>query len=119
MKGDCREDEQPKRIMEGGCVRKIDLPPVSHDPWPREEKPDAINPPHYAKLDPEPITVVEGWDLGFCLGNVLKYISRAGRKDASKHVEDLKKARWYLDREIARLETTAKQDARPRASSRL
>ncbi len=39
----------------------------------------------------------------FCLGNVLKYVWRAGRK-APDAIEDLKKARWYLDREIARLE---------------
>lgn len=42
--------------------------------------------------------------LSFCAGNVVKYVCRAGRKDPEKYVEDLKKARWYLDREIARIE---------------
>ena len=41
--------------------------------------------------------------LSFCAGNVVKYVCRAGRKDPDKHVEDLEKARWYLDREIARV----------------
>ncbi len=53
----------------------------------------------------EAIKVIEAWELGFCLGNTVKYISRAGKKgDADKLLEDLKKARWYLDREIATLE---------------
>lgn len=41
--------------------------------------------------------------LSFCAGNVVKYVCRAGRKDPDKHIEDLEKARWYLDREIARV----------------
>lgn len=50
----------------------------------------------------EPIDVIEDWGLGFSLGNAVKYISRAGRKGDA--LEDLRKARWYLDREIGRLE---------------
>jgi len=46
--------------------------------------------------------VIEVWGLGFCLGNAVKYIARAGKKGAI--VEDLKKARCYIDREIARIE---------------
>ena len=68
---------------------------------------DAINhPAHYGGQDNpyEAIKVIEAWSLGFCLGNTIKYISRAGKKDAAKTLEDLKKARWYLDREIANLE---------------
>jgi len=52
----------------------------------------------------EAIKVIEAWGLGFCLGNTLKYISRAGKKNQEKTLEDLKKALWYLDREIRRLE---------------
>jgi hypothetical protein len=60
-----------------------------------------IDPPHYAKLKPEPIDVIEGWNLGFHLAQVVKYVARAGRKGgADKFVEDLRKARWYLDRLI-------------------
>ena len=42
--------------------------------------------------------------LSFNLGNVVKYACRAGRKDAKKKIEDLMKARDYLDNEIKRLE---------------
>lgn len=60
------------------------------------------HPSHYAEgRKYEPIDVIEDWELGFCLGNAVKYISRAGRKNDA--VEDLKKARWYLDREIERM----------------
>lgn len=67
---------------------------------------DPVNhPPHYGGEDNpyEAIKVIEAWGLGFHIGNVVKYLSRAGKKGAA--VEDLKKARWYLDREIARLES--------------
>lgn len=65
---------------------------------------DAVNhPAHYGgEEDPyEAIKVIEAWKLGFCLGNTVKYISRAGKKDDI--LQDLKKARWYLDREISNL----------------
>lgn len=52
----------------------------------------------------ETIKVIEAWELGFHLGNVVKYVSRAGVKDKQTKLEDLKKARWYLDRLIQRLE---------------
>lgn len=67
-------------------------------------KPDYVNhPPHYIQgRKYEPIDVIEDWELTFNTGNALKYISRAGRKDDM--VEDLKKAVWYLNREIVRLE---------------
>lgn len=69
-------------------------------------KPDAINPPHYKELSPEPIDVIEGWSLNYHRGQVIKYVSRAGRKE--DEIADLRKARWYLDREIERLEGKAK-----------
>lgn len=52
----------------------------------------------------EAIKVIEAWGLldSFCLGNVLKYVSRAEKHGAK--LKDLKKAQWYLDREIERLE---------------
>ncbi len=65
---------------------------------------DAINPSHYKFSDLEPIEVTERWKLGYNLGTVLKYLARAGKKDPSKEIEDLKKARWYLDRQISNLE---------------
>ena len=63
------------------------------------------HPPHYGGADNpfEAIKVIEAWGLGFSLGNAVKYISRAGKK--GDRLEDLKKARWYLDREIANQES--------------
>lgn len=52
----------------------------------------------------EAIKVIEAWELDFCLGNAVKYIARAGKKPTTPILTDLKKARWYLDREIANLE---------------
>lgn len=51
----------------------------------------------------EAIKVIEAWSLDFCLGNAVKYISRAGKKDASKELEDLNKAVWYLNRRIKQI----------------
>lgn len=63
------------------------------------------HPEHYGgDTTYETIKVIEAWELNFCLGNCVKYISRAGRKPGIDMYEDLKKARWYLDREIAKLE---------------
>ncbi len=63
---------------------------------------DAVNhPDHYGGADNpyEAIKVIDAWGLGFNLGNTVKYISRSGKKGAE--LQDLQKARWYLDREIA------------------
>jgi hypothetical protein len=49
----------------------------------------------------EAIDVIEDWQMNFNLGNALKYLSRAGYKDDI--IQDLKKAKWYIDREIQRL----------------
>lgn len=73
-----------------------------------EKYDDPVNhPSHYVGGRTfEPIDVIEDWELGFCLGNTIKYISRAGRKDAT--IQDLRKALWYLSREINRLESGIK-----------
>jgi hypothetical protein len=65
---------------------------------------DAINhPAHYTQFgNLECIQVTERFN--FCRGNAIKYIWRAGGKDATKEIEDLKKAVWYINREIERLE---------------
>ena len=64
------------------------------------------NPEHYggATNPYEAIKVIENWDLGFHLGNTVKYISRAGKKETDKELQDLKKAAWYLQRRIEILE---------------
>jgi hypothetical protein len=60
------------------------------------------HPVHYGGADDvyEAIKVIDAWGLGFSLGNAVKYLCRAGNKDPGKTLEDLKKARWYLDHEI-------------------
>ena len=64
---------------------------------------DAVDhPSHYNTGKIEVIDAIEDWGLGFALGNAVKYIARAAHK--GRLIEDLRKARWYLDREIQRLE---------------
>lgn len=70
------------------------------------ENSDSVsNPSHYVHGWSNGAEVIDLTEhLSFCAGNVVKYVCRAGRKDPDKHVEDLEKARWYLDREIERVE---------------
>ncbi len=65
---------------------------------------DLINPDHYKKGGFEVIDVIEAYELGFNLGNVIKYILRAGEKEGNPPIQDLEKAKWYLEREISNLE---------------
>ena len=58
------------------------------------------HPSHYNQ-GIEAIDIIESWDLNFSLGNAIKYILRSPYK--GKQIEDLEKARWYIDREINRL----------------
>lgn len=68
---------------------------------------DMINPHHYrGDRRFEPIEVIEDWQLNYRLGNALKYISRNGRKPGENPVEGLKKAVWYLQREIDAINAT-------------
>ena len=68
---------------------------------------DMINPHHYrGDRRFEPIEVIEDWQLNYRLGNALKYISRNGRKPGENPIEGLKKAIWYLEREIDALNAT-------------
>lgn len=65
---------------------------------------DMVNhPAHYTDGKIEVIDFIEDKKLGFHLGNTIKYICRAGKKDPEKTIEDLQKAEWYLHREIQRL----------------
>ena len=68
------------------------------------------HPRHYRKdSGHEAIDVIEAWELNFNLGNTVKYISRNGIKDPERQIEDLEKARWYLDREIQNLKNSIKK----------
>jgi|694.fasta_scaffold00190_73 hypothetical protein len=63
------------------------------------------HPTHYGGVNNpyEAIKVIDAWDLSFSLGNTIKYISRAGKKNKQKELEDLEKAAWYLNHHIQKL----------------
>lgn len=61
-----------------------------------------LKPDHYAYSDHEPDDVVESWGLNYRLGQVIRYLCRYQRKKSP--LKDLKKAQWYLNREIERME---------------
>lgn len=66
---------------------------------------DAVNhPSHYTDGGIETIDFIEAKKLPYHLGNAIKYISRAGKKDENKTIEDLQKAVWYIERYIKVLE---------------
>ena len=73
---------------------------MKHDP--------VNNPKHYTLAKIEVIDFIEAWDLGFHAGNVVKYVARAKHKN--NMLEDLKKARWYIDRLIRKIEKEAEKD---------
>ena len=69
-----------------------------------EKSNNVSHPSHYANGWSNGAEVIDLTEhLPFCAGNVVKYVCRAGRKDPDKYIEDLEKAQWYLDREIARI----------------
>lgn len=95
---DLTEEVFERLVEEGQALRKQFRKDSS-----RAEK--VNHPAHYGtKEDPyEAIKVIEAWDLDFHLGNVIKYIARAGKK--GNELEDLEKAVWYLNRRIKRLKS--------------
>ena len=87
--------KEGERIMEK--IRNLNLELVDMD--------EVVNhPKHYTTGNIEVIDYIEDQNLGYCLGNAVKYISRAGKKDPSKEIEDLYKAAWYVNRRIKELE---------------
>lgn len=73
--------------------------------YPTDRADMVAHPPHYTG-HPSGVECIEiAEHMNFCRGNALKYLWRAGLKGDA--LEDLRKARWYLDREIARLEAEA------------
>lgn len=89
-----------------GEVKKSKELDKAHDTNKLEKalKDNVNSPSHYTDGKIEVIDYIEDKKLGFCLGNAIKYISRAGKKDKDKEVEDIKKAIWYLKRYIKNLE---------------
>lgn len=79
-----------------------------------ENKEHVNHPEHYGGSENiyEAIKVIDAWDLGFSLGNTIKYISRAGKKGKNKELEDLQKASWYLKHHIEQLEQKINSESR-------
>jgi Protein of unknwon function (DUF3310) len=97
---DCAALAEPKSMYCGAhdpmrALGQLAKPGTPHDP---------VNAPsHYTATKIAAIAVIEDWKLGFNLGQVIKYIARAPHKGG---LEDLRKAQWYLAREIQREQTT-------------
>lgn len=73
---------------------------------------DAVNhPAHYTDGNIEVIDFIEDKKLSYHLGNAIKYICRAGKKDPDKEIEDLRKAIWYINRYIKRKESRSFEPA--------
>jgi hypothetical protein len=72
------------------------------------ENKEMVNHPEHYKFGEdnnyEVIKIIEVLDMDFHIGNAFKYISRSGRKDKDKEIEDLEKAIWYLNRKIRYLQ---------------
>lgn len=103
-----RSKKETKKLADAIELKKlIDIAKKANDgpifTVPEFLKPDMINhPPHYKRDGIEVIDVIEAFDLNYRLGNVVKYVLRHDNKGG---IEDLKKARWYLDREINKQST--------------
>jgi hypothetical protein len=68
---------------------------------------DAVNHPAHYTSDPSGIEAIRiTRHRNFNIGNAIKYLWRAGLKDDNKHIQDLRKAVWYIEDEIRRLEET-------------
>lgn len=90
-----KKKEETVQAIAEKIVKAIEEPEVKVTP----KKEDVINhPSHYTRGNIEVIDFIEDQQLPYHLGNVIKYIARAGHK--GDKLEDLKKARWYLDRYI-------------------
>ena len=92
-----RKPGRPKKVVE---QKWVELTYPGEAFIPNSVSADLVNhPPHYKAGGIEVIDFIEAKDLNFRLANVVKYVSRAGKKD-SDPVQDLEKAAWYLKREI-------------------
>ena len=97
-----------KRIMETAGKRPSREKPAMYEQSGQQGNcpgNDPVNhPSHYTDGGIETIDFIEAKKLGYHLASALKYISRAGKKDPAKTIEDLRKAEWYLKRYIGLLE---------------
>lgn len=101
----CQSEEWSHPILRMPCAGN-DAPNGKQEMGKRcMNNPNVTHPSHYNSGKIEVIEGIEAWGFGpgFSRGNAIKYIARAGKKDPAKEIEDLEKARWYVDREIERL----------------
>lgn len=93
------------RIANIQAFRENLLSLLANQPAGIASSPKVDHPAHYGGKDNpyEAIKVIRAWKLGFALGNAIKYIARAGKKSGESAIDDLRKARWYLDNEIESL----------------
>ena len=72
---------------------------------PSDSPPNKTEPAHYNSIGIKPIDAINAWGLGFSLGNAVKYIARAGKKEGETELDDLRKAHWYVTERITFLES--------------
>ena len=85
-------------------LKDVDAEPIDTNVEEQSIENDPVNhPSHYTDTKIEVMDYIEDKGFNFALGNAVKYISRAGKKDKNKTIQDLEKAEWYLNREIERL----------------
>lgn len=100
----------PKQLSLFKDEETMKMPPLALSKEPGCEWLDNVNhPTHYNSGKIEVVEAIEDWKLNFHRGNAVKYTARAGRKDPTKEIEDLKKAVWYLNREIEVLESVKEE----------
>lgn len=92
--------------MDGGTPKIFSLDRMG--PHPHDENTvkmtDPVNHPEHYTSHPSGIECIQITEhMNFCLGNAVKYLWRSGLKDGSPEVQDLKKAIWYINRELVRL----------------
>jgi len=106
-----KKDEERRNekewTMTDSVKKKKMNPSPQYDPALRYDDPtmkdlgDPVHhPPHYTFGKIEVLEAIEDWGLDYHRGNVVKYMVRAGKKDPDKMIEDLRKARFYIDRLI-------------------
>jgi hypothetical protein len=91
-----------RRKFDEVLARAVDRPRKAADP--------VDHPAHYTRFPGVEVIQITEW-LNFCRGNAVKYLCRAGAKGGpAQEIEDLRKARWYVDREIERIEAAARAE---------
>jgi len=109
---DIKEGEFFLIDLETAKVLREETKLVEPEARPDNRKADVVNhPSHYNFGKIEVIEFIEDQRLNYHVGNTVKYICRAGRKDPTKEIEDLEKAAWYLKRRVEALK--AVRDGRP------